>query len=181
MAISCILFNPFKHHLGALQQLLATVSPADLPAALQKIGTSQMDMYTGHLSPEAIFEEIISQLAAQEMHLPATFAAATAARQGYLEVTLSDTSRWVLRLSDDPERYIHLHPGRYSPHTLRIKAAALKTAMAYKAAAGNGGLSGDLLPDMNAVRAVAGLSPVRSIDDAQHLLKIIGLISASGG
>lgn len=140
-----------------------------------------MDMYTGDLSPEIIFEEITAQLAAEDIHLPATFAAAVAARRGYMEVTLSDTSRWVLRLSDDPERYIHLHPGRYSPHTLRIKAAALKTAMAYQAAAKNGRLSGELLPDMNKMRAVAGLSPVRSIDDAQHLLKIIGLICQSHG
>ncbi|QJB32756.1 hypothetical protein HF324_15615 [Chitinophaga oryzae] len=136
-----------------------------------------MDMYTGELSPETIFREVITQLAAQDMHLPATFAAAVAARDGYVEIALSDTSRWVLRLSDDPERFIHLHPGRYSPHTQRIKAAALKTAMAYKAAARNDQLTGDLLPDMNAVRAVAGLSPVRSLADAQHLLKIIHLIS----
>lgn len=164
-----------------MQQLLATVSPADLPAALQKIGTSQMDMYTGDLPPETIFEEIIAQLTAQDLYLPAAFAAALAVRRGYTEVTLSDSSRWVLRLSDDPERYIHLHPGRYSPHTLRVKAAALKTAMAYQAAAKNGRLSGELLPDMNRVRAVAGLSPVRSIGDAQHLLKIIGLISNPQG
>ncbi|SJZ70452.1 hypothetical protein SAMN04488128_1011276 [Chitinophaga eiseniae] len=138
-----------------------------------------MDMYTGSLSPETIFEEIITQLTARGLHLPKTFATAIKERHGYMEVTLADTSRWVLRLSDDPERYVHLHPGRYSPHTLRIKAAALKTAMAYTAAARNGQLSGELLPDMNAVRAVAGLSPVRSLEDAQHLLKIIHLMSGS--
>lgn len=157
--------------------MLVTVSAADLPAALQKIGTSQMDMYTGRLTEEAIFAEVIAQLTALDILPPTAFAAWVAARDGYMELTLSDTSRWVLRLSDDPERYIHLHPGRYSPHSLRIKAAALKTAMVYKAAADNGLLSGELLTDMNTVRAMAALSPVRSLDDAQHILKIISLMS----
>lgn len=138
-----------------------------------------MDMYTGVLAPEVIFEEIITRLMTQDIHLPDAFAAWVAAHDGYTEVTLSDTSRWVLRLSDDAERYIHLHPGRYSPHTLRIKAAALKTAMAYKAAAASGLLCGELLSDMNAVRAMACLSPVRSLEDAQHILKIISLITTS--
>ncbi|NML40924.1 hypothetical protein HHL17_27260 [Chitinophaga sp. G-6-1-13] len=157
--------------------MLATVLPADLPAALQKIGTSQMDMYTGALAPEVIFEEVIGQLTAQNILLPTAFAAWVATRDGYMEVTLSDTSCWILRLSDDAVRYIHLHPGRYSPHSLRIKAAALKTAMAYKAAAANGLLTGELLVDMNAVRGMAALSPVRSLEDAQHILKIISLVT----
>ncbi|MBC9915238.1 hypothetical protein [Chitinophaga varians] len=155
------------------------MSITDLPAALQKIGTSQMDMYTGALAVEVIFEEVTAQLTAQGIFLPAAFAAWVAARDGYVEVTLSDTSRWVLRLSDNPEQYIHLHPGRYSPHSLRIKAAALKTAMAYKAAADSGLLSGELLPDINAVRGMAALSPVRSLEDAQHILKIISLVTVS--
>ncbi|MGN7821156.1 hypothetical protein ACTJJB_13580 [Chitinophaga sp. 22536] len=160
-----------------LQQMLIRVSPAELPAALQKIGTSQMDMYTGTLTPEMIFNEITTQLTAQNILLPAAFAARVAAHHSYTEVTLSDTSCWILRLSDDPERYVHLHPGRYSPHSLRIKAAALKTAMAYKAAERNGLLTGELLTDINAVRAIAALSPVRSLEDAQHMLKIISLVS----
>lgn len=156
--------------------MLESVQPADLPAALLKIGTSQMDMYTGSLMPETIFTEIGTQLAARDIYTAVAFAARVAAQDGYLDITLSDTSRWILRLSDDPVRYIHLHPGRYSPHTLRIKAAALKTAMAYKAVKAWGQLSGELLPDINRLREMAGLSPVRSLEDAQHILKIIRLI-----
>ncbi|WP_113617966.1 hypothetical protein [Chitinophaga flava] len=175
-AISSILFNPFKHHLGVLQQLLDEVLPADLPAALKKIGTSQMDMYTGNLTPEEIYQQILTSLQGQGIEAPEAFAAYLNIRKGYMDIVLTDTSRWILRLADDPVRYIHLHPGRYSPHSLRIKAAALKTAMAYKAAARMGQLSGILLDDINQVRTIAALSPVRKLEDLQHIKKILTLI-----
>ena len=40
----------------------------------------------------------------------------------------ADGSRWVLRLGDEQGRYVHLHPGRWSPATARVRANSLKTA-----------------------------------------------------
>jgi hypothetical protein len=46
----------------------------------------------------------------------------------YAVVVLEDDSRWVLRLGDEQGRYIHLHPARWSPATVRVRANVLKTA-----------------------------------------------------
>jgi hypothetical protein len=48
---------------------------------------------------------------------------------GFRSITLSDTSEWILREGADPEAYVHIHPGRYSPHTFRVKATSLKIAV----------------------------------------------------
>lgn len=39
-----------------------------------------------------------------------------------------DTSRWVLRAGDD-DRFVHVHPARYSPFTVRVRATVLTTAV----------------------------------------------------
>ena len=49
---------------------------------------------------------------------------------GYCMIELGDSSQWVLRLGHKPDQWVHLHPARYSPHTIRIKAHTLKTALA---------------------------------------------------
>ncbi|WP_160715693.1 hypothetical protein [Chitinophaga solisilvae] len=150
--------------------------PATLQEALLKTGGSQMDMYTGHLTPETIFEEIIAALQQQGIDTAESYAAHLAAGNGFMTVVLTDGSRWILRLSDKPAQPVHLHPGRYSPHSLRIKAAALKTAMAYKSAMLQGVLTGQLLTDINEVRRSAGLSPVRRLDEIRHIIRILQLI-----
>src|SRR5262249_49932960 len=40
-----------------------------------------------------------------------------------------DNSRWVLRLGDEADRYVHVHPARWAPETLRVRANVLKTAV----------------------------------------------------
>ncbi|RME86518.1 MAG: hypothetical protein D6785_03175, partial [Planctomycetota bacterium] len=52
--------------------------------------------------------------------------------------TISDGSQWVLRegkeeliSSYDLQTFVHIHPGRFSPHTFRIKVNTLKTALVY--------------------------------------------------
>jgi hypothetical protein len=47
----------------------------------------------------------------------------------YQLLTLSDKSVWTFRLGENLERYVHIHPGRYSTHTIRVKATTLKTAI----------------------------------------------------
>lgn len=171
-----ILFNPFKHHLGALQQMLQQVALADLPAALKKIGASQMDMYTGILTPEEIFGEIITGLAKSGIYKADDYTAFLVEQGDFIKMGLTDHSQWILRLSDHPSQFIHLHPGRYSPHSLRIKAAALKTAMAFKRARQEGQLKGEMLININQVRKFTGLSPVRKLADIRHILRILELM-----
>jgi hypothetical protein len=143
---------------------------------LLALGGSQMDMYAGPLDIAAIFDEIRKQLTAAGVDTRAAYEAYLLQGDGYATLVLSDTSVWVLRLAADKPDYMHLHPGRYSPHTFRVKASALKTALAYWAALRHGGLKGDLLEDLNELRAGLRLSPLRSVTESGHILEIMLLL-----
>lgn len=171
-----ILFNPLKHHLSALQQMLAQSDPAEINTRLLSLGGSQMDMYAGSLTPAVIFDEIRAQLKLAGVDTRTAYEAFLAKSGGYAKMVLPDTSVWILRLAEDKAHYIHLHPGRYSPHTFRVKASALKTALAYHAARQHNLLTGDVLADLNRVRKALRLSPLRSISESGHILEIIELL-----
>jgi hypothetical protein len=130
-----VLFNTFKHHAGALRRRIAAIA-ADGPAALAEfgahmavLGTKLMDLYTGRLWPADLSARVLEQLrAAGRLELPA-FRAWLAGQGNYGVIELAeDGSRWVLRLGDELGRYVHLHPGRWSPQTVRVRAPVLKTA-----------------------------------------------------
>lgn len=134
-------------------------------------------MYTGSLSPEEIFTEIRMQLKDAGIEGRGGYEAWLAQRNHYATLVLSDTSKWILRLAADKAHYIHLHPGRYSPHTLRVKAAALKTALAWWVAKQHRTLTGNLLEDLNRVRNEIRLSPLRNAAESNHILEIMALLS----
>jgi hypothetical protein len=130
-----VLFNTFKHHAGALRARIAALAEqgpgalAEMGSRLAVLGSKLMDLYTGNLSPRDISARIIEQLwEAGRLELPA-FRDWLARQEEYAVVTFAeDESRWVLRLGDDEVRYVHLHPGRWSPATVRVRANVLKTA-----------------------------------------------------
>jgi hypothetical protein len=129
-----VLFNTFKHHAGALRARIAAVAEAG-PAALAELGTrlavlgtKLMDVYTGPLTPRDISQRIREILhGAGRLELD-PFRTWVTAQGDYAVVPLEDGSRWVLRLGDEASRYVHLHPGRWSPATIRVRANVLKTA-----------------------------------------------------
>ena len=127
-------FNCWKHHAGFIRKQIESVKAAkdldQLKVYLLKIGESQMDLYFGENSPTNISEQMHDYL-----HRKKIFSAKLykdwLSKDGmdYQLVELKDKSIWILRLGDDAERYVHIHPGRYSPNTVRVKATTLKTAI----------------------------------------------------
>ncbi|WP_266203860.1 hypothetical protein [Pontibacter kalidii] len=127
-----ILFHPLKHHLGYIQAFAResiALPEQELRKAFRKIGGSQLDLYIGPLSPLQISEEVILYLQRHDLLTPEAYRQFLAP-QGYRLCTLSDGSAWTLRWGVHAGWHAHLHPGRYSLHTLRIKANHLKTALA---------------------------------------------------
>ncbi|NLR62145.1 hypothetical protein HGH93_28900 [Chitinophaga polysaccharea] len=175
-----ILFNPLKHHLAALQHTLLQSEPSEIRQKLLALGNSQMDMYAGELDTTTIFNEVRNWLQERRIYERTAYAAFLVRQQGYATVVLSDTSRWILRMAADQQLYIHLHPGRYSPHTFRVKATALKTALAYRVAERHRLLTGNLLQDLNALRKELQLSPLRSATESSHIMEIIDLLKRTG-
>jgi hypothetical protein len=137
------LFNPLKHHLVALISILNNTDFPAIFTVLKPLGASQMDMYTGTLTLPQIFTEIGSFLDETGIWEQDNYHNYLTRHDDYLTLKLSDRSEWILRAAKGA-RYVHIHPGRHVPHTLRIKATALKTALAYHAAKVHGKLTGEL-------------------------------------
>jgi hypothetical protein len=179
-----VLFNAYKHHASALRRRVAAAAaggnPAldDLADELVVIGTELMDLYVGTLTPAAVAGEVLADLDANGRLALPDFRRWVDAAGGFSVLDASDGSRWVLRAGDEGGRYVHLHPGRWSPHTLRVRANVLKTAvlaLAYAAVHGGDALDRPLL---NAVRAdFLGLAPLgRDPNTAEGLGEVIAAL-----
>jgi hypothetical protein len=164
-----ILFNTWKHHAGALRHRIAETARAgeialeQLAGQLVVIGSELMDLYTGPLSPAAIGGRVVATLEA-EHHLEAdVYRPWIEEGAGYRVLTLAeDSSRWVLRLGEPAGRYIHLHPGRWSPATRRVRANVLKTAVLVRAyVAVHGGDPADVALVNEVRRRYLGLAPIK--------------------
>lgn len=154
-----VLLNRWKHHAGFLRgridQAARRGEPAldELAAELRVVGNELMDLYTGPHPPRAIAEGIIDVLRAERLLPEAAYRAWVAKGGGYRVLGLrGDPSQWVLRAGNEPGRYVHVHPGRWTHATRRVRANVLKTAvMALAWTAVHGGDPADLAV-VNAVR-----------------------------
>lgn len=173
-----ILFHPLKHHLGyihAFVQEQITQTGAELQQALRTIGGSQLDLYIGPLSPFSISEEVILYLQDSNLLEPTLFRNYLSTG-GYRICTLSDSSAWTLRWGVHEGRHVHLHPGRYSLHTLRVKANHLKTAIAVAVTCLKTGQSVSL-ELLNQVRVgQLALSPVPCYTPHEGLGRVMALL-----
>ncbi len=177
-----ILMNVFKHHVSSLRLLVShAVQQGDeylpqLAETLLVLGENLMDLYIGSLSPQRIADVIIAHVSQKQKLSPEPFAAWMEETKGYRVVTFShlDQSNWVLRLAEEHERYIHVHPGRWSPASLRVRAHSLKTAvMAVTSAKLSGGDPFDV-KQVNELRTTyLGLSPIKEVHPEQGLGKIV--------
>jgi hypothetical protein len=126
--------NCWKHHAGFIKKQIESVKEIreleQLKVYLLKIGESQMDLYFGEDTPVKISEQILDYLHSKKLLSSGQYQD-WLAEDGklYQLVELRDKTIWTLRLGDDAERYVHIHPGRYSPNTVRVKATTLRTAI----------------------------------------------------
>jgi hypothetical protein len=180
-----VLLNTWKHHAAALRREIRKTVRAGAPALaelagrLVVLGTELMDLYTGRLTPAEIGAEALVQLeGAGHLALPA-YRSWLAARGGYGLLTFAqDDSRWVVRMGDEVNRYIHIHPARWAPQTCRVRANGLKTAVLVLA---HGGIHGGDVLDrarVNAIRAkYLGLAPMgRDLSSGEGLGGLLDLL-----
>ena len=164
-----VLLHCWKHHLPFILSEIEchkSSSSHDIEyfnKILQTIGNSQMDLYFGVLLPNTIAQEIITILHSQGLLEKIRYESWLSLNTYYQQVTLSDRSKWTLRLGNQEDRYIHAHPSRYSPHSLRIDANTLKTIIVYLLEYGKS-IEDIELNKVNAVRQkYLQLSPIKSI------------------
>jgi hypothetical protein len=126
--------NCWKHHAGFIKKQIDSVKEIkeldQLKVYLLKIGESQMDLYLGDYSPVKISEQILDYLHSKKIFSEKLYKDWLFKKgEEYQFIEMKDKSVWTLRLGDDIKRYVHIHPGRYSPQTVRVKATTLKTAI----------------------------------------------------
>jgi hypothetical protein len=175
------LFNSLKHYLPFIidfvsNRTLTINDPSlkQLTRELKHLGTCVMDIYKGELARETIFKEIIEFLNKHELGAKEAYRVwAGTGSDDYRIVTLSDTSQWTLKYHNHETRYIHIFPARYGPHTFRIKANTLKSAILYLIIIGKDYVSDN---DLNTARALAGLSPIKEVADAVAVTEMIEIL-----
>jgi hypothetical protein len=179
-----VLFNTWKHHAGALRQRVEEFARRgerglrDLADRLVVLGTELMDLYTGAFTPAEIADKLVALLRADGRLEREAYRSWVEEGGGYAVLTLAeDGSRWVFRLGEEGERYVHVHPARWAPQARRVRANVLKTAvmaLGYATAYGADALDVRLV---NTVRAkYLGLSKVRALADDQGLSVVIDLL-----
>ena len=133
-----VLLNCWKHHAGFIRSRVkeykADPAPnvSDLRQRLLLIGESLMDLYLGKLTPEEITGSMISYFRKQKILNREDYRVwLTSGRKEYRNLVMKDESIWTLRLGVKEGRYIHVHPSRYSPHTIRVRSSSLKSAILY--------------------------------------------------
>jgi hypothetical protein len=129
-----IKFNCWKHHSGFIKEQISNIKDEkemqQLSSVVLKIGESQMDLYFGEYPPEEISYQILIQLKGRGITSCKVYKDwLTGDKKEYKLLNLKDDSVWTLRFREDEGRFVHIHPGRYSPHSIRVKSLTLKTVI----------------------------------------------------
>ena len=161
--------NCWKHHLMFIKEQISNVdnnvSGNELRKILLLIGESQMDLYFGKLSPKQISIFIINKLKKKRVYETSKFKEwIVNDGKNYRMIYLPDKSTWILREGNEIKRYIHIHPGRYSPLTFRVKSLTLKGAIAVVTTFGVERSKKLFLDDVNSIRKeILNQPPLKSI------------------
>ena len=177
-----VLFNCWKHHKEFIQyrirRVVMEVEDAFqiLPSQLVTIGNSLLDLYTGLLNPYDISFLIKSELKKRSVVNRQSYEKwIKDSKNNYRIIYLPDNSFWTLRLGQK-ERYIHIHPGRYSPHSTRVRPLTLRTAITVLAWSKIHKSSPLNINIINHVREeILNASPVKTVSKKYGLGKVISM------
>ena len=114
-------FNPFKHHRNYILSILQEITPKMLSGLLDPVCNNYIDIYTGNMTPEVICNSVIDLLKSNQIFQKDNFIHWVGTQSGYQQIKMEDHSEWIVRKSNESERYIHLHPARSGPLTIRFK------------------------------------------------------------
>lgn len=141
---------------------------------IRNIGRSVMDVYAGRMSIKTICNEVGDFLRMKNITESGSFTRWTGVGvECFRIIRLSDNSQWTLKFHDNPLRYVHIFPARSSQFTFRVKSNTLKSALVYNIVIGKDLVTGD---DLNKVRPILGLSPVKDAIDTEAIVEMIEIL-----
>ena len=175
--------NCWKHHAGFIANQIKKIKSKEelrnIPSLLLKIGESQMDLYLGKLTPSEIKEFTKNFLKENEVFNYEPYEQWLFSEgKEYRLITLPDKSTWTLRMGSQKENYIHIHPGRYSLHTIRVRALTLKTAICVMAYLN---IHENFFPDLKLINDVRkeflNAAPVKSLSATSGLRRLLNVFN----
>ncbi len=178
---SAIKFNTLKHHSGYIAESFARWRSSDLNTVLYELnglGANQSDIYTGHLTVGKIINEVAGIIDSFNIIYGSALKRWLGSRD-YREVFLSDHSKWIIRLGEDPEKYIHIHPARNQECVTRFKANHLKVAIYITIFNQFPQIenSRETNTIINRIRKeIFGLSPVRSVSESWKIINTLNFL-----
>lgn len=179
-----VLFNAWKHHAGWVRQRIAVAASGgedglkQLADAVVVCGTKLMDFYHGSLTPWAVGEAALAHLHQLGKTEFPVYRVWLESQGGFSGFAAPDDSRWILRAGDESDRYVHLHPGRYSPHTIRVPGITLKTAIVTLALAQQTNADPLAVAVVNDARKrFLALPPMAAVDPANGLGEVIRVLA----
>jgi len=176
-----ILFNPLKHHLGFIREFTCNEAEGKenghsdtVIRELKHLGTSVMDVYSGSLPLINICYEVISFLENKNLTEKIHFSEWTGTNMNDFKIiSLSDESQWILKFHDNCQKFVHIFPARGSRKTFRVKSNTLKSALLYYILIGKDFITAD---DMNRVRPILGLSPIKDPADSEAITQMVEIL-----
>ena len=169
-----IIFHALKHHLVSLKQFVILNNTKPIEPVLHQIkslGESTFDMYIGVLSYKEIIDETTQYLKTNQLFEAELYKQWIELNNGFSTFELSDKTLMTLRYLPK-ESYIHLHPCRYAQQTIRIRANAMKTAMALRLLMDNP----TSVENINKARMLVELSPIKPNANISEIIKCYELI-----
>lgn len=174
-------YNYTKHHLNFLKNRIdqwRSLSPEQFRMELLKAGDNLFDFYTGDLSADGILNQCETYLKKEKLNEKGRFDIIMV-KEGFRKVQFSDGSEWIIRKNDNPTRFVHLHPARYSKYTIRIKATTLKTVVALLI--NEPEFHDQWHPDLDTVNKVRkeylGISPIKSLSANTGIKRLLCIFS----
>jgi len=176
-----LVFNPLKHHLGYLKNFILentgtgrSDANVEVIKELRHIGGSVMDVYSGEMTHLEICDEFLCYLKIKNLSDKELYCKwAGKGAQDFKTIYLSDGSHWAMKYNENEQRFVHPFPARFSPHSFRIKANTLKSAVLYQIFIGKDFVTEE---DLNTARAIASLSPVKDIFDTEAISEMIEIL-----
>jgi len=178
-------FNPLKHHLGFIRSFTNKCSSLseeevkkDIIPRLRHIGSSVADIYTGNLKTGEISAEFMNLRNEEKILSEESFANwISQSGKEYRKCMLPDSSAWIIKYLDGNARYFHFFPGRKVSSTIRSRGNSLKTAILYNILYDKGDI---MLTDLNSVRKMVSLSPLKDTGAASGIISLIRLLQSAG-
>ena len=177
-----VTFNPHKHHFGFLMEQIEIWRKLEwetVEKELFLIGSNLLDLYLGELTAEQVCTECIEYFSEKEITGPVEFDKWLKPME-FRKIELPDQSLWVIKKGINNERYIHIHPAKNSPFSIRVKGTTLKTVLALliHRKKGTGDTPGNL-ERVNQIRVnYLKLSPIKTLERGKGILRLWNIFNS---